>query len=85
MGIRSSLHSVRFRQLLRCANKRTVNIMKVYIERKNMQVELIRFRKKIAFIHIFFCEAKNSTRLACLSLDSRYNISLFDSNQYNYP
>ena len=36
--IRSSLHSVRFGQLLRCAHKRIVNIMKVYIERKNMQV-----------------------------------------------
>ena len=35
-----------FRQLLRCANKRIVNIMKVYIESSNMHVELIRFRKK---------------------------------------
>ena len=40
---RSSLHSVRFGQLLvlRCAHKRIVNIMNRYIERKNMQVELI--------------------------------------------
>ena len=47
-GIRSSLHSIRFGQLLCCAHKRIVNnfIMKVYIERSNMQVELIRFRKK---------------------------------------
>ena len=38
---------VRFRQLLRCADKRVVNIMKVYIERNKMQVELlIRFRTK---------------------------------------
>ena len=59
--IRSSLHSVRFGQLLRCAHKHIVNIMKVYIERKNMQVELIRFRKKIAFIHVYFCEPRNST------------------------
>ena len=29
----SSLHSLRFGQLLRWANKRIVNIMKVYIER----------------------------------------------------
>ena len=45
-----SLHSVSFGQLLRCARKRIVNnfIMKVYIERNNIQVELIRFRKKIA-------------------------------------
>ena len=37
--IRSSLHSVR------CAHKRIVNIIKVYIERKNIEVEVIRFRK----------------------------------------
>ena len=46
--IRSSLNSVRFGKLLRCAHKRIVTIMKVYIERKNIQVELIRFRKKIS-------------------------------------
>ena len=28
------------------AHKRIVNIMKVYIERNNIQVELVRFRKK---------------------------------------
>ena len=40
--------STYFGQLLRCAHKRIVNIMKVYlhIERNNMQVELIQFRKK---------------------------------------
>ena len=38
---RSSLHSVRFGQQLRCAHKRIVNIMKVYMERKNVQLELI--------------------------------------------
>ena len=79
VSIRSSLHSVRFWQLLRCAHKRIANIMNVYI-----QVELIRFRKDIAFIHVYFCEPRNSTRLACLRLDSRYNISLFDSNHFNY-
>ena len=46
MGIRSSLHSVRIGQLLRCAHKRVVNIMKVYIERNNIQVDLIRSRKQ---------------------------------------
>ena len=30
-----------FGQLLRCAHKRIVNIMKVYIERNNMHVELM--------------------------------------------
>ncbi len=37
--VSSSLHLVRFGQLLRCADKRFVHIMKVYIERDNMQVE----------------------------------------------
>ena len=41
-----SLHSVRFGQLLCCAYQRIVNIMKLYIESNNIQVELIRFRKK---------------------------------------
>ena len=46
--IRSSHQSVRSGQPLRCARKRVVNIIKVYIERSNMQVELMRFRKKIS-------------------------------------
>ena len=41
-----------FGQLLHCAHKRIVNIMKVYIERNNIQVELIRFHKKIATIDV---------------------------------
>ena len=84
--IKSSLHSVRFGQLLRCAHKRIVNIIKVYIERNNMQVELIRFVNKYRLIiHVYFCEARNSMRLACLRLDSRSSISLFDSSHFNYP
>ncbi len=35
---------VHFGQLLRYADKRIVNIMKVYIERNNLQIELIRCR-----------------------------------------
>ena len=54
--IRSSLHSVRFGQLLRCAHKRIVNRIKVYIERYNMQVESIRFRKKISPLFMFTLE-----------------------------
>ena len=48
--IRSLLHSVRFSQPLLCAHKRIVNIMKVYIKRNNLQVELhnTKFRGKIA-------------------------------------
>ena len=76
--IRSSLHS-------RCAHKRIVNLMKVYSEMKNIQVELIRFRKKYCLFHVNFCEARYSTRLACLRLDGRYNISMFDGNHFNYP
>ena len=56
VGIRSSLHSVRFAQLLRCAHKRVVNIMKVYIEKNNIQVELIRFVKNSDFIAIEYFE-----------------------------
>ena len=41
-----SIHSVHFGQLLRCAHKRIVNIMKVYIDRNNIQVELIQFPNK---------------------------------------
>ena len=44
--IRSSLHSVSFGQLLRYVHKRIANILKVYIERNKIQVELIRFRKQ---------------------------------------
>ena len=57
--IRSSLHSVRFGHLLRCAHKRIVNIMKVCIERKNMQVQLIPFRKNIDFFDVENLEAGN--------------------------
>ena len=48
MCIRYSLHSVRFGQLLGCAHQRVVNIMKVYIETKNMQVQFRPFLKKIS-------------------------------------
>ena len=47
-------------RLLRCAHKRIVDIMKVHIERKNMQVELIRFRKNVDFIHVYVCESSDS-------------------------
>ena len=39
--LRLSLSLVRFGYLLRYADKQIVNIMKVYIERNNMQLELI--------------------------------------------
>ena len=34
-----------FGQLLRCPHKRIANIMKVYIKRNNIQMDLMRFRK----------------------------------------
>ena len=54
--------------------------MKVYMERKNIQFE--DSIKNIAFIHVYFFEPLDYMRLACLRLDSRYNISLFDSNHF---
>ena len=38
--------------------------------------------KNIDFIQVYFCEPMKLMRLACLRLDSRYNISMFDSNQF---
>ena len=56
--VRSSLHSVRFGQLLCCAHQRIVNIMKVYIERNNMEVELIRLRKKYRLSSRFLLQSE---------------------------
>ena len=47
LSVSPSLPLVSFGQLFRCADNCIVNIMKVYIERNNMQAELIQFRKKI--------------------------------------
>ena len=43
--------------ILRYADKRILNIMKVYIERNNLQLELMRYHKNVEFIHVYFCEA----------------------------
>ena len=45
---------------LHYADKRILNIMKVYIERNNLQLELIRYGKNVDFIHVYFCEAIDS-------------------------
>ena len=46
--------------MLHCAHKRIVNIIEVYIERNNMQVVFIRFRKKkVDFVHVYVCERRN--------------------------
>ena len=48
----------RFGQLLRFADKHIVNhVMKVYIERNNVQLKLIRYRKNMLTIHVYLCEA----------------------------
>ena len=66
-SLRSSLHSVRFGQLLCCAHKYILNRIKVYIERSNIQVELIRFRKKYhLYSRLLNCETRNSTLPTCL-------------------
>ena len=58
--VSASLHLGSFWQLLRCADKRIDNIMKMYIEWNKVQVELIRFRKNLNFIHVHFCESINT-------------------------
>ena len=60
-----SVPLVRFRHPvtpLRYADKRIVNITKVFIERNNLQLELIRYRKKCCglYTHVYFCEATSS-------------------------
>ena len=64
----SLLHSVRFGHQLRCAHKRIANIRKVYMERKNMQLELIRFRKKYRIYSrlLFRTDEVNATRVFTL-------------------
>ena len=41
-------------------NPASVNIIKVYIERNNLQVELMRYHKSVDFIHVYFCVAPDS-------------------------
>ena len=55
-----SLCLVRFCQPLRYTDNRIVNIMIVYIERNNLQVELIRYSNKCWLYSRYFCEATDS-------------------------
>ena len=63
-----SIHSVRFGQLLRCAHQRIVKIMKLYIESNNIQVEVIRFRKKYRLYSrlLFRTDEDNATHVFTL-------------------
>ena len=67
-----------FGQLLRCAYKCIVNIMKVYIERNNIQVELIRFRKKY---RLYSCLRLRGERVP----EPLYVYSLFATLTGNIP
>ena len=65
-----SLSLVRFRYpitLLHYADKRTVNIIKVYIERNKLKPELIRCIKNVDSIHVYFCKATDSMLYRALS------------------
>ena len=62
----SSLHSVSFGQLLRCAHQRIVNIVKVYIEINNIHVELIRLRKQYRLYSRLRREEFNATDMFML-------------------
>ena len=55
-----SLCLVIFCQLLRYADIRIVNIMKVCITRNNEQLELMRYSKNVDFIHVLFCKTTDS-------------------------
>ena len=46
--------------LLRYADKRIVNVVKLYIERNNLHLELIRYRTFFYFIHVYFFEMTDS-------------------------
>ena len=58
--VSSSLCLVRFCQLLRYTDNRIVNMMKVYIKRNNLQVELIRYSKTWSLYSRYLCEATDS-------------------------
>ena len=66
---RSSLHLVRFGQLLRCTDTCIVNIMKVCINMYNTLVGLIRFRKKR--YSLYSCLLLRSEEFNAISLTER--------------
>ena len=50
--------------------------MKVYIERNNLQLELIRYSKKIDFIHVYFGEATDSMQYRHRSISGSFEHNL---------
>ena len=71
---------VRFGQLLRCAHKRIVNIMNVYIERTNTQEELNDSVKKVYFIHVYVCESSDSIFIAYSPDGSTHRLTVLEVN-----
>ena len=41
-----------------------VNILRVYIERNNLQLELIQYRKNADFIHVYFVKRRIQCNIA---------------------
>ena len=79
MYVSSSLHSVRFGQLLCCAHP-IVDIMKVYIERNSMHVDLIRLRKQILALLTLETSKWILSQPTCLRMESR---SILATSNYN--
>ena len=87
---------VRFRlqvTLLRYADKRIDNIMKMHIEKKNLQLELIRYRKKSTFYVYFWvqCTESSPAMLAysldgstCSSHAARVYFNVSNTNQFDH-
>ena len=78
MFVSQSFILVRFGQLLCNADIRIVNIMKVYMERNNLQLELIRYSKSnVDFIHGYFCKATDSPTERIAGTFKRKQLRLF--------
>ena len=67
--------------LLRYADERIVNFMKVDIERNKLQLEFIRYRKKnVDFIHVYDCVASDSIKYR--SPNAYHDVS--NTNHFGY-
>ena len=68
-----SFYLVHFCQLLRYAHNRIVDIMKVYNERNNEQVQWIRYRNNFDFIDVYFCEATDSMQYRSPNVNQEFS------------
>ena len=80
--VRSSLHSLRSGQLLRCE---IVNRIKVYIERNNLQVQLIRFRKQYRLNSRLLLRSEEFNATDVFTFGKSLHHKPVDSNHFNYP